>query len=426
VKAISINNLSKSYSLGAPSSDAMLREIVMNALRSRFRPRERNRNENRIWALRDVSFDVEQGELVGIIGRNGAGKSTLLKVLSRITYPSSGSVSVLGRAGSLLEVGTGFHEELTGRENVFLNGSILGMKRREIERRMDEIIAFADVEKFIDTPIKRYSSGMRLRLGFSVAAHLDTDVLFVDEVLAVGDIGFQRKCLNAMGDLRYRGRTVLFVSHNMSAVEHLCPRSIWIEGGRLHEDGSSSDVISHYMRTFTGLQRATVDLTSAVDRRGSGAIRYQGIEILDSAGNNQTVLRSGDALLIRLHYEAFETVTQLIFGFQLHSSMGVFLTDVSTWNLGVDIPSLSAGKGHLDLAIDFLNLMPGRYFLSLWLSSPGGVLHDVLEHCAVLDVEPSNYYKSGRGIDSRFGILFLPCRWDLSGLHSASVDAVTG
>ncbi len=299
--AILVNNISKSYRIGGSASQGMLREAIINVLRNPFRPRPTIQNE--IWALREVAFSIEQGELVGIIGRNGAGKSTLLKILSRITYPTSGVLRVLGRIGSLLEVGTGFHEELTGRENIYLNGSILGMKRWEIKRRMDEIIAFADVEKFVDTPIKRYSSGMRLRLGFAVAAHLDTDILFVDEVLAVGDVGFQKKCLSAMGELRYKGRTVLFVSHNMAAVEHLCPRSIWIEGGEIREDGRSSEVIKHYMGTFSNTQQATVDFTSAVDRRGSGAVRYLGIDILDFEGNIQSLVQSGDSLVIRLQYE---------------------------------------------------------------------------------------------------------------------------
>ncbi len=366
---------------------------------------------------RCISFQANEGEVVGIVGRNGAGKSTLLKILSRITYPTSGSVKVKGRIASLLEVGTGFHDELTGRENVYLNGSILGMKKKEVDRQFDAIVAFSGVEQFIDTPIKRYSSGMRLRLGFAVAAHLDPDVLVVDEVLAVGDAGFQKKCINAMQGLQSSGRTVLFVSHNLAAVEHLCARAIWIEGGRVREDGPSSEVILHYMGTFSSAQQRSVDLTTAADRRGDGAIRYLGVDILDLGGSSRDLVRSGDSLTLRLHYEAFETVKVPIFGFRLFSSLGVLLTDVSTWNLGVDIPSLPSGSGYLDLTIDFLNLMPGQYFLSLWLTSPGGVIHDVLEHCTVLDVEPSNYYNSGRGIDSRFGILFLPCRWSLAGLH---------
>jgi len=418
VDSVVVHDLSKRYVLG--SGQLMLREVIMNAIR---RPAE----TKEIWALRGVSFTIGRGELVGIIGRNGAGKSTLLKLLSRITYPTGGTVRVTGRVGSLLEVGTGFHEELSGRENVYLNGAILGMKKREIDRKLDEIVEFADVERFIDTPIKRYSSGMRMRLGFSVAAHLDTDILFVDEVLAVGDVGFQRKCLGAMGDLRSKGRTVLFVSHNMSAVEHLCPRSIWIEGGQVREDGPSSDVLRHYMGMFSTPETASLDLTNATNRRGSGAVRYTSLAFLGPDGRAQDLIRSGDGLRVRLYYEASEKVVNPIFGFQLFSAAGVFLTDVSTWNLGVEIPVLHPGRGYLDLAVDSLNLMPGRYFLSLWLTSPDGTRHDVLEHVAALDIESSNYYKSGRGIDSRFGIIALPCRWDLSGLgQPIDVGVMTG
>lgn len=412
---IEIQSLSKRYRIGRSQHDLSLREQVVEFARNPFRIGLGD--DETIWALRDVSFRADEGEVIGIVGRNGAGKSTLLKILSRITYPTSGEVKVKGRIASLLEVGTGFHDELTGRENVYLNGSILGMKKREVDKHFDAIVDFSGVDQFIDTPIKRYSSGMRLRLGFAVAAHLDPDVLVVDEVLAVGDAGFQKKCVNAMEGLRSSGRTVLFVSHNLAAVEHLCPRAIWIDGGRIREDGPSSEVIPHYMGTFSSSQEGSVDLTTAAHRRGDGTIRYLGVDVLDLRGTICTLVRSGDSLTLRLHYEAFETVKLPIFGFRLFSSLGVLLTDVSTWNLGVEIPSLPPGRGYLDLTIDFLNLMPGQYFLSLWLTSPGGVIHDVLEHCTVLDVEPSNYYNSGRGIDSRFGVLFLPCRWSLSGLR---------
>lgn len=417
--SVVVQNLTKRYVLG--SGQMMFREVIMNALRPHAREQRRE-----LLALADVSFAIGRGELVGIIGRNGAGKSTLLKVLSRITYPTSGTVQVNGRVGSLLEVGTGFHEELTGRENIYLNGAILGMKKREIDRKLDEIIEFADVERFIDTPIKRYSSGMRMRLGFSVAAHLDTDILFVDEVLAVGDVGFQRKCLGAMSDLKTQGRTVLFVSHNMSAVEHLCPRAIWIEAGKVHEDGPSSRVLRNYMGTYAGSERSSLDLTTVANRRGTGAAQYRSIAFLGDNDAPMDLIRSGDSFRVRLGYEVREKVVSPIFGFQLFSASGVFLTDVSTWNLGVEIPVLQPGHGHLDLRIDSLNLMPGRYFLSLWLTSPDGTRHDVLEHVRALDVEPSNYYKSGRGIDSRFGFVVLPCSWELSGMERTAKYATVG
>src|SRR5262245_45190098 len=255
----------------------MLRERVVAKIR---RPFGRSSAAESVWALRDVSFDTDEGEVVGIIGRNGAGKSTLLKILSRITHPTSGSARVNGRVAALLEVGTGFHDELTGRENIYLNGSILGMRKREVEERFDAIVDFSGVEQFIDTPIKHYSSGMRLRLGFAVAAHLEPDVLIVDEVLAVGDAAFQKKCLSAMHDLRGGGRTVLFVSHNMAAVENLCSRAIWISSGEVRMDGPTHAVIEAYMSTFASPGSASNALASVDGRRGTGEISYTRVEFL--------------------------------------------------------------------------------------------------------------------------------------------------
>jgi len=246
---ISVRNVSKQYRIGVREAYGSLRESLMNAARA---PLRRLRNgapaEESIWALQDVSFEVPPGEALGIIGRNGAGKSTLLKILSRITEPTSGRIDLYGRVGSLLEVGTGFHPELTGRENIFLNGAILGMHRQEIENKFDEIISFAEIEKFLDTPVKRYSSGMYMRLAFAVAAHLEPEILVVDEVLAVGDAQFQKKCLGKMGDVARAGRTVLFVSHNMMAVQSLCRRAIWLDGGRIVADDESGRVVANYLQ----------------------------------------------------------------------------------------------------------------------------------------------------------------------------------
>jgi lipopolysaccharide transport system ATP-binding protein len=250
MRSIEVEQLAKKYVIGGVKELGYrtLRDSISGLLKRRA---ERPSRET-IWALRDVSFTAEQGEVIGIIGRNGAGKSTLLKVLSRITEPSAGVARLYGRAGALLEVGTGFHPELTGRENIFLNGAILGMPRAEIARKLDEIIAFAEVDQFIDTPVKRYSSGMYVRLAFGVAAHLETDILIVDEVLAVGDAGFQRKCLAKMEDVGRHGRTVLFVSHNLSAVTRLCPRALLIERGRVAHDGPAHDVVRTYLRSDVG------------------------------------------------------------------------------------------------------------------------------------------------------------------------------
>src|SRR5882724_6734138 len=248
--AIRCRGLSKQYRIGeARARYSTLREALTGTVLAPLKHRNGKSAHDSIWALKDVGFEVEQGEIVGIIGRNGAGKSTLLKVLSRITRPTTGWVELHGRVGSLLEVGTGFHPELTGRENIFLNGAILGMKKAEIVRNFDEIVAFAEVEKFIDTPVKRYSSGMYLRLAFAVASHMEPEILLVDEVLAVGDASFQKKCLGKLGNVAKQDRTVLFVSHNLVAVETLCGRALWLEAGRICRDGQASLVISEYLHS---------------------------------------------------------------------------------------------------------------------------------------------------------------------------------
>jgi lipopolysaccharide transport system ATP-binding protein len=357
---------------------------------------------------------VKQGEVVGLIGRNGAGKSTLLKVLSRITQPTGGSFEVTGRLAAMLEVGTGFHEELTGRENIFMNGSIMGMKRHEIAARIDEIVEFAGVEKFIDTPIKRYSSGMRLRLGFAVAAHLEPDVLLVDEVLAVGDAEFQKKCLKSMDDLRGGGRTVVFVSHNMAAVENLCQRVIWIDGGQVREDGPTQEVLAKYMATFASAEQGAADLAAIQTRVGSGEVRFTGLDMLDRDGATLSVIRAGDALTMRLHFQAQTEVRDLHIGVEIRNELGMLMTLNNNWMTALSVTRVPEGSHHMDLEIDFLNLMPGRFYLTLWLKGPDSSNHDLLENCMTMDVETSDYYGSGRGITPKFGVIFLPARWRAS------------
>jgi lipopolysaccharide transport system ATP-binding protein len=406
-KAIVIEHVSKRYVIGSMRHETMLREVLLKMITLKNRRRE----QTTILALDDLSFDVQQGEVVGIIGRNGAGKSTLLKLLSRITYPSTGRIRVKGRVASLIEVGTGFHDELTGRENIYLNGSILGMRKREIDARIDQIIDFAGVERFVDTPIKRYSSGMRLRLGFAVAAHMDPDVLFVDEVLAVGDADFQKKCLNAMDELRSGGRTVLFVSHNMAAIENLCPRTVWIDQGKMRMDGPSDEVIAKYLATFSESQRTGYDLASAPHRAGNGAIRYQRVDFLDRDGQPTHVFRSGEPFRARFHYRVNEPVRDPHFSMVIHSDLGTRVCTVSTWHAGYEIPDVHVGEGTLDLVIDNLFLQPNRYFLSLFIDTMGQRF-DGLEHCIAIDVEDSNAYDNqGRGLHSRWGLVYMPSRW---------------
>lgn len=414
-EAIRVENLSKRYVLGAlQHQDTQLRDHLVRLLSAPFK--RRKTEHDILWALKDVSFSVRHGEIVGIIGGNGAGKSTLLKILSKITYPTSGRVQIRGRVASLLEVGTGFHEELTGRENVFLNGSILGMRRKEVVAKMEAIVSFSGLERFLDTPIKRYSSGMRLRLGFAVAAHLEPDVLIVDEVLAVGDAGFQKKCLSAMEDMRSGGRTVLFVSHHMSAVENLCGRALWIDRGHLRLDGSTSEVIEAYMGTFADVAQPGAAIKDADTRKGGGEARYTRVDVLDENLELKNFLRSGDAVVVRMHYLAREALAQASFGFKLVTETGTLITETSTWHHGLPIERVAPGKGHIDLHIDALNLMPGRYYLTLGLTSAGNHLCDYVEHAVTLDVEGGRIYGSGVEFSQRQGVVFFPQRWSVDGV----------
>jgi len=323
--AISISNLSKSYRIGLlQKRNDTLRDALISVLKLPGRLFSREGSDYEImWALKDVSFEVSKGESVGIIGRNGAGKSTILKILSRITSPTSGSATINGRVGSLLEVGTGFHPELTGRENIFLNGAILGMKNREIRRKMDEIIAFSEIEKFLDTPIKRYSSGMYVRLAFAVAAHLEPEILVVDEVLAVGDVIFQRKCLGKMKDISSEGRTVLFVSHNMLALRDICKRSILLDSGRLVCDADTGVAIDRYMGESSGL-------TSRVEWKGDDVprnsfFRLLSFDIVDEAGNSVSQMKMSGDLFFKIAFETLADNVRARFSITLFDSNGMCL-----------------------------------------------------------------------------------------------------
>ncbi len=418
---ITVEKLSKQYEIGVAKRNTTLRESLTNLMTLHFL-RSRSQEET-IWALRDVSFSIGSGESVGIIGRNGAGKSTLLKILSKITYPTSGGMKVGGRLAALLEVGTGFHQELTGRENIYLNGSILGMRKKEVDRKLEAIIEFSGVEKFLDTPIKHYSSGMRLRLGFAVAAHLDPDILLVDEVLAVGDAAFQKKCLTAMEDLRAGARTVLFVSHNLAAVENLCGRCIWIDGGRIRMDGETRRVVEAYMGSMSNGQATSSDLHNLENRRGNGKVRYRAVEFLSPEGISQKVIRAGDPVVMRFHYAASEPIAQPSFGFRMYTDMGTLVTETSTWHHSIYIPRLEVGEGYLDLEIGCLNLMPAKYLLSLWVTDmTGALVYDNVEHGVTLEVEAANIYQSGRDLDSRCGIVFFPQKWNLFGIRGTRAE----
>ena len=408
--AVVAKDLSKQYQIGELHRGATFRESLARIIRNPFL----KMNFETIWAIKDVSFEVEAGDVVGVVGGNGAGKSTLLKLLAKITYPTKGSIDVHGRVASLLEVGTGFHLELTGRENIYLNGSILGMKGKEIDTKLDEIIDFSGIRKFIDTPVKRYSSGMRLRLGFSVAAHLEAEVLLIDEILAVGDAQFQKKCLDTMGDIGQGGRTVLFVSHNLEAVENLCRRVIWIDDGVVRKDGNPREVISSYLSTFATAESNQYDLTNVAKRGGNGQVQFTKMEFLNADRQPQPLFRTGDSLIARLHYDAQQQVQYPHFAMELFTELGTKATSFNTWSSGFEIPSIGPGKGYIELETGPVTLVAGRYYVSLWLATFGNIWFDRLDQVAILDIQPSDFYLAGKPLTKQhFGIVLFPCSWKL-------------
>ncbi|HEX8180979.1 MAG TPA: ABC transporter ATP-binding protein [Pyrinomonadaceae bacterium] len=325
---ITAEHLSKRYRIGAHQASYLtLRDALARAASAPMRWLRRDESAEAartLWALKDVSFSVRPGEVVGIIGRNGAGKSTLLKILSRITEPTSGRVDLYGRVGSLLEVGTGFNAELTGRENIYLNGAILGMRRTEIMRKFDEIVAFSEIDRFIDTPVKHYSSGMYMRLAFAVAAHLEPEILLVDEVLAVGDMGFQRKCLNKMEDVSQHGRSVLFVSHNMPSITRLCPRTILLEQGQVVEDGPSAQVVSTYLGSGLGTTavREWPDLANAP---GNEIVRLCAVRVRNEAGEVADAFDIRRPIGIEMEYEVIQPGTVLVPNLHFYNEEGVYV-----------------------------------------------------------------------------------------------------
>ena len=331
--AIRVEQLSKQYQIGRGPAYGSLRETLMHQLRQPLTWLRTGQHHGKqagartIWALKDVSFAVRHGEVLGIIGRNGAGKSTLLKILSRITEPTAGRVEGFGRVGSLLEVGTGFHPELSGRENIYLNGAILGMRRTEIERKFDEMVAFAEIEPFLDTPVKRYSSGMYTRLAFAVAAHLEPEILIVDEVLAVGDIAFQKKCLGKMGQVATAGRTVLFVSHNMTAVENLCSRVLWIDGGKVVEDGAPSSVIASYLNSSYSTATESIWRVRS-EAPGNDDFRLHRAAVHPLGGSSADPIMVHTPFVIEFDYWNQQTDAHLDLSIQLYNEQGILVFDV--------------------------------------------------------------------------------------------------
>ncbi len=432
--AIRVENLSKQYRIGARSgaSYRTLREALSEQAASLWSPLERRlRGKNgqalarhqgangsdRFWALKDVSFEVEPGEVVGIIGRNGAGKSTLLKILSRITEPTSGRCKFRGRIGSLLEVGTGFHPELTGRENVYLNGSILGMSRREINRKFDEIVEFAEIEKFLDTPVKRYSSGMYVRLAFGVAAHLNPEILLVDEVLAVGDQKFQKKCLGKMREVARSGRTVLFVSHNTAALESLCERCILIHQGQVKADGDTRSILARYYEDDQDRTSGRRDLTEHHGRtRNSKPIMSQ-VTLSDGSQSPISQIRMGSSLSIHVDFDVRESPIEPVLGVVIKTDLGTPLFGVNN----LFIPGFQFGKvqGSATISCHFedLPLMPGTYLVDLYFTSYGLGYNDrnldVVHEAIAFSMVPADVFDSGKLPPPATGPIFWPGTFDL-------------
>lgn len=420
---ISVEDVSKLYRLGILGTGA-LRDDLTRWWHTRVLKRpdpllrigdvdHGNRIGDHILALSHVNFTVSQGEVVGIIGRNGAGKSTMLKVLSRITSPTSGSIRIRGRLSSLLEVGTGFHGEMTGRENVYLNASILGMTRAEIRRRFDEIVEFAEIGDFIDTPVKRYSSGMYVRLAFAVAAHLDTEILIVDEVLAVGDVGFQQKCLGKMGEASHAGRTVLFVSHRMDHIRSLCSRTIVFDRGRISHDGDTGTGIRRYYAMFEETQSAP--LADRKDREGRGQARFLDAWLEDEHGQRVQTVNTGQLLKIVMRVEntTNEPLRNLKAGVFVYAQGEVHVADLGTWESG-HLPFTLENEMHIELTVPRLPLNAGRYHLSCIIRRADGAyeIEDWVSHAIQLTVDHGDFHGIGQMTGGMISIA-----------HSASVSS---
>jgi len=419
---IRVENLSKRYVIGHQKQEryVSLRDVIADKVKSFGGLFSRNGKvedptHEDFWALKDVSFEIKQGDRVGIIGRNGAGKSTLLKILSRITEPTSGKISIRGRVASLLEVGTGFHPELTGRENVYLNGAILGMDRSDIKRKFDEIVAFAEVEKFLDTPVKRYSSGMYVRLAFAVAAHLEPEILIVDEVLAVGDAQFQKKCLGKMEDVGKEGRTVLFVSHNMATVTTLCQRAIWLVDGQVNLEGDVEKITSKYL-TYGAEQSGEIILAKQSQNQ---RFWFKKVSLLDVKGNVSSVFDVREPIKVRLEYEVAQNVKGLEVGFRVINSSGIIIFTVDrSFHLSSE---LSKGSYLAEVDIPSLFLVPGCYSIDIGSHIPNVEILSLHQSLISFEVEETGSRMAlYKGLN--FGVVLVGFPWKELSINKAEHD----
>jgi lipopolysaccharide transport system ATP-binding protein len=419
---IRVENIGKRYSIGSQlGQPKSISDTVQGYLQSPTRLLQHFRigpPTELLWAIKDVSFDVYEGEVVGIIGRNGAGKSTLLKVLARITEPTEGQATIRGKVSSLLEVGIGFHPDLTGRENIYLYGVILGMTKVEIDRKFDEIVAFGGVEKFIDTPMKHYSSGMYVRLAFAVAAHVEPDVLLIDEVLAVGDAAFQNKCLGRIDAISKEGRTVLFVSHNIPALLSLCSRAILLSGGTVTADGKTREVLDTYLEGIK--EKSELPLFARKDRRGDQRLKFVGFEMRDWQGVEVGSLVSGQDVTLALKYESSdgEPLNNVHVELELYGKFHESLCQLSTNFHQVDFQEIPAA-GAIELKIPRLPLQAGRYMFDLYATVSGG-MSDYIQDAGALNVEPGDFFGSGRLPPVGHGIFLVQHSWSVASAEDCS------
>jgi lipopolysaccharide transport system ATP-binding protein len=421
--AITVENLSKRYRLGVGSASYdTLRDSLAGAatsawrrMRCSFKPDSRGKtekdNKQTLWALQDVSLEIQPGEVVGVIGRNGAGKSTLLKILTRITEPTSGRAELRGRVGSLLEVGTGFHTELTGRENIYLSGAIGGMTRREIVRKFDQIVEFAEIGRFLDTPVKRYSSGMFVRLAFAVAAHMEPEILLVDEVLAVGDLAFQKKCLGKMSEVSRSGRTVLFVSHNMATVLNLCEKVALFERGRLSFLGDCEQGVRRYSSSCTTSTGGEICLTGHDSRRQGCSTIVGGLRLLNSLGMPTDQLLCGESIAVELTVDPACDLEHLHFAVGFDDTLGTRLFTLATYLTDTWQPA----RGRVARAVCKLGelpLAPGRYCLTINSGPHANVWTDVIDQALWFDVTETDFYGNGRLPNSDWGRMLVRSQWE--------------
>src|SRR5215472_2193364 len=426
--AIRIEGLAKHYRLGEKEPYLALRDVLPRGLRTVSqllgkRTASAEPNSRDIWALRDISLDIAQGDVIGIIGRNGAGKSTLLKILARVTRPTRGFAEVRGRLGTLLEVGTGFHQELTGRENIFLSGAILGMSKADIRRRFDEIVAFSEVDSFLDTPIKHYSSGMLMRLAFAVAAHLETEILLIDEVLAVGDTLFQKKCLERVGEVAQQGRTALFVSHSMAAVAALCRRGILLEPGRVQAVGPIANVMNQYLSADDGTAE-TINLPPQTQHQGSGEVRVTAIDLKDRLGHACRHFEYGDDLCFDISIEYRHPSPPLHCSVDIRTLLGVpvlhlYSMDDPTW-----APVKVESNSLVRCVLSNCDLYPGTYLVSVWLGPSPSRGTELVRDILQFHVDQGSLRRRGFDMTWSHGLVHRDSSWAVLAESTAAQSQV--